>query len=55
MVYNWLNRFEKRKFKAAIYDDSCPESSSKLTDDQFDQFAAVLHNPPEEVGYDAPA
>jgi len=54
-VYNWLDRFEERGFEAALYDDSRPGSSPELTDDQFDQFVAVLHDPPEEVGYDAPA
>ena len=54
-VYNWLDRFEERGFEAALYDDSRPGSSPELTDDQVDQFAAVLHDPPEEAGYDAPA
>jgi transposase len=50
-----LNRFEERGFEAALYDESRPGRSSKLTDDQSEQFAAVLHGPPEEAGYDAPA
>jgi transposase len=54
-VYNWLNRFEERGFEAALYDDSRPGRPSELSDDQFDQFAAVLHDPPEEADYDAPA
>ena len=54
-VYNWLNRFEERGFEAALYDDSRPGRPSELSNDQFDQFAAVLHDPPEEAGYDAPA
>jgi transposase len=51
-VYNWLNRFEERGFDAALYDKSCPGRSSKLSDEQFEQFTAVLHESPEETGYD---
>jgi transposase len=54
-VYNWLDRFEERGFEAALYDDSKPGRPPELDDDQFKQFGAVLHNPPEEIGYDAPA
>ena len=54
-VYNWLNRFEERGFDAALYDDSRPGRPSELSDDQFDQFAAALHESPQEGGYDAPA
>jgi len=54
-IYNWLNRFEERGFEAALYDDSRPGRPPELTDDQFEQFSAVLHDPPEEAGYDAPA
>jgi hypothetical protein len=39
-----LNRFEERGFEAALYDDSRPDHPSELSDDQFDQFAAVLHD-----------
>ena len=48
-----MNRFEERGFEAALYDDSRLGRPSELSDDQFDQFAAVLRNPPEEAGYDA--
>jgi transposase len=54
-IYNWLNRFEERGFEAALYDDSRPGRPSELSDDQFEQFATVLQNPPEEAEYDAPA
>ena len=54
-VYNWLNRFEERGFDAALYDKSRPDRPSELSDDQFEQFTAVLHEPPEEAGYDDPA
>ncbi len=41
--------------EAALYDDSWPGRPSELSDDQFNQFSARLHNPPEEAGYDIPA
>ena len=47
-----LNRFEERGFDAALYDKSRPGRPSELSDDQFEQFTAVLHGPPEEAGYD---
>jgi hypothetical protein len=54
-VYNWLNRFEERGFDAALYDKSRPGRPSELSNEQFEQFTAVLHEPPEEIGYDDPA
>ena len=54
-MYNWVDQFEEHGFEAALYDDSRPGPPSELSDDQFDQFAAVLHDSPEEAGYDAPA
>jgi transposase len=54
-VYNWLNRFEERSFDAALYDKSRSGRPSELSDDQFEQFTAVLHEPPDEAGYDDPA
>ena len=54
-VYNWLDRFEERGFNAALYDDSRPGRPSELSDQQFEQFSAVLHELPEEAGYDSPA
>jgi transposase len=54
-VYNWLNRFEERGFEAALYDKSRPGRPSELNDEQFERFTAVLHELPEEAGYDDPA
>ena len=54
-VYNWLNRFEKRGFKAALFDKSRPGRPSELNDEQFERFTAVLHELPEKAGYDDPA
>lgn len=50
-----LNRLEERDFEAALYDDSRPRRPPELGDDQFEQFTAVLHDPPEEANYDDPA
>ena len=41
--------------EAALYDKSRPGRPSELSDEQFEQFTAVLHEPPENVGYDDPA
>jgi len=54
-VYNWLNRFEERGFDAALYDKSRPGRPSELSDEQFEQFTAVLHESPEKAGYNDPA
>lgn len=53
-VYGWLNRFEERDFKDTLYDDKPPGRLPELSDDQFDQFAAALHDSPEQAGYDEP-
>ena len=50
-----MNRFEERGFDAALYDNSRPGRPPELSDEQFEQFTAVLHEPPEEAGYDDPA
>ena len=54
-IYNWINRFEERGFGAALYDDSRPGRPSELNDEQFEQFTAVLREPPEKAGYNDPA
>lgn len=54
-IYGWLTRFEERGFQDALYDDKPPGQDPELTDEQFQQFAETLHDPPEEAGYDAPA
>jgi len=54
-VYNWLNRFEERDFEDALHDDNRPGRPPDLSEQQFQQFAETLHQPPEEAGYDAPA
>ena len=54
-IYGWLNRFEERGLKAALYDDKRPGRPPELADELFPQFAETLNEPPEEAGYDAPA
>lgn len=54
-IYNWLNRFEERDFEDALYDDERPGRPPELSEEQFQQFAETLHQPPEETGYDEPA
>ena len=54
-MYNWLDRFEEREFEDALYDDERPGRPSKLSDDQFQQFAETLNQSPEKAGYDAAA
>jgi len=54
-IYNWLNRFEERDFEDALYDDKRPGRPPELSEEQFQEFAEVLHQPPEEAGYDEPA
>jgi transposase len=50
-----LNRFEERDFEDAPYDDERPERPPEISEEQFQQFAEVLHQLPEETGYDEPA
>lgn len=54
-VYNWLNRFEERGVEAALFDESRSGRPPELSDEQFEQFAAALHESPEKAGYDDPA
>jgi len=54
-VYGWLNRFEERGFEAALYDDKPPGQDPELAEDQFEEFAETLQQPPEQAGYDEPA
>lgn len=51
-VYVWLDRFEDRSLDAAIYDESKPGRPPKLSDEEFDELVAVLHDSPEKSGYE---
>ena len=54
-VYGWLNRFEERGFEAALYDDKPPGREPELANDQFEELAETLQDPPDNAGYDEPA
>lgn len=51
-IYLWLDRFEERGIDDALHDETKPGRPPKLTDEEFDDVAAVLHESPEEAGYD---
>ncbi len=58
----WLSRWVDRldwladePVKQVVYDDTREGRPSELSDDEHKQFVEVLHESPEEVGYDAPA
>lgn len=38
-----------------VYDKPRSGRPSELSDEEYDQFVEILHNSPEEVGFDAPA
>ena len=38
-----------------MHDESPPGRPASLTEDEFEQFQRAVHNPPTEVGFDAPA
>lgn len=54
-VYGWLDRFEERGFEDALYDDKPPGPDPELTEQEFEQFAEALNQPPEDAGFDEPA
>lgn len=51
-VYVWLDRFEERGLDEAIHDEPKPGRPPKLSDEEFDELEAILHESPEEAGYD---
>ncbi len=51
-VYLWLDRFEQRGIEDALYDESKPGRPGKLSDEEINELEAVLHESPEEAGYD---
>lgn len=51
-VYVWLDRFEERGLDGALYDEPKPGRPPKLTDEQFEELAAILDNSPRDAGYD---
>ena len=53
--FNRLERLETEPFEAVVYDEPREGRPTELSDEQHEQFVEALHDPPEEVGYDAPA
>lgn len=50
-VYNWLGYIEERGIDAALSDKERSGRPSRLTDQQWEQIAAVLEESPQEVEY----
>lgn len=53
-VYNWFDRIDNESINHAIYDDSPSGRPAKLDDHQKQQLKDVLHESPEDAGYDEP-
>jgi len=53
--FNRLERLETEPFEAVVYDEPRSGRSSELSEQERQQFTEVVHDPPEEVGFDAPA
>lgn len=54
-IYNWLTRLEERDLDEAIYDEKRPGRPRKLDEAELEELKNILHNPPRDVEYDAPA
>jgi len=53
--FNRLERLEKEPFEAVVYDEPRPGRPSKLSEEETQQFTDVVQQPPDDVGFDAPA
>jgi transposase len=54
----WLQRLERLEdepFEDVVYDEHRSGRDTKLSEQEYDQFVEVLHESPEEAGFDAPA
>jgi transposase len=54
-IRNWLDRFAEQPIDQAPYDDDRSGRPPELTDREYDEFIADLHESPTEVGYDRQA
>jgi len=55
---HWLDRLERLESEppeAVVYDEPRSGRPSELSEQERQQFTDVLHEPPKEVGFDAPA
>jgi transposase len=53
--FNRLERLETEPFEDVVYDEPRSGRPSKLSEYEHGQFVEALHEPPEEIGIDAPA
>ncbi|MEF8826488.1 MAG: IS630 family transposase [Halapricum sp.] len=53
--FNRLERLDSEPFEAVVYDEERSGRPSELSEQEKQQFTEVLHQSPEEVGFDAPA
>ena len=54
-IYNWLKRLDAESLEHAVEDAHRSGRKRKLSEEQQKQFHQTLHEPPSEIGYDAPA
>jgi transposase len=55
-IYSWLKRPDTdESLERAISDDKRTRRKQKLSESQLEEFEETVHEPPEEVGIDAPA
>ena len=50
-----LERLEEEPFEDVVYDEPRSGRPSELSEQEHERFVDILHEPPEEVGIDAPA
>jgi transposase len=54
-IYNWLDRLDTDgPLERAVSDDKRTGRKRKITEEEQKEFEAVVHDPPAEVGLDAP-
>ncbi len=55
-IYSWLTRLDTdESLERAVSDDKRTGRKRKLSESQQEKFEETVHEPPEEVGIDAPA
>lgn len=54
-IYSWLKRLKSEPLEQAVIDAHRSGRPRKLTDDQQQELEHTLHQPPTEIGVDAPA
>ena len=54
-IYLWLDRIEEQGLDEALYDEPKPGRQPKLSEEQRAELEEILHESPEEAGYDVQA